>query len=282
MTRPAPTNATSLAARLRNLCRERDIPEGRVRRLLAVAVVGQLLARTGVGVVKGATNLEVRVGTGRTRVSSDLDTVRRVSLEEFRDRLAEALRAGWEGFTGVVADRGPIDTPAPAAYRPHRLRVRLLYRGGDFTSLAIEVSPEEIDALGEPEAITSQEAVGWCEELGLPTPASIPALPLVHQIAQKLHACTAPDSDDWTNDRVHDLVDLQIAMEGYTGNYRPIKAAAVRLFSYRDGHPWPPTVTARDGWADRYPQEAAGLSVIADLDAAIAWTNDLVTRIQSA
>jgi hypothetical protein len=282
MTRPAPTNATSLAARLRNLCRDRDIPEGRARRLLGVIVVGQLLTHTGVGVVKGATNLEVWVGTARTRVSSDLDTMRRVSLEEFRDLLAEALRAGWEGFTGVVADRGPIDAPAPAAYRPHRLRVRLFYRGGDFTSLTLEVSPEEIGTLGELETITSQEAADWCEELGLPAPRAIPALPLAHQVAQKLHACTAPDTDDWTNDRVHDLVDLEIAMDAYAGDYRDIKAAAVRLFSYRNGHPWPPTVTARDGWADRYLQESARLGVIAELDAAIAWTNDLVATIEGA
>lgn len=282
MTRPAPSNATSLAARLRNLCRDHDIPEGRVRRLLGVVVVGQLLARTGVGVVKGATNLEVRVGTARTRVSSDLDTIRRGSLEEFRDRLAEASRTGWNGFTGVVADRGPIDTPAPVAYRPHRLRVRLLYQGGDFTSLTIEVSPEEIGALAEAEAITSQEVIGWCEALGLPTPASIPALPLAHQVAQKLHACTAPDTGDWTNDRVHDLVDLQIALDDYIGDYRDIKAAAVRLFSYRNGHPWPPSVTARGGWADRYSLEAADLDVIPNLDAAIAWTNELVARIDGA
>lgn len=194
MTRERPANATSLSARLRNLCRDHDIPERRARRLLGVVIVGQLLAQTGVGVVKGASNLEVRVGTARTRVSSDLDTARRVSLEEFRDLLAEALRAGWEGFTGVVADRGPIDTPAPAAYQPYRLRVKLSYRGGSFTSLVMEVSPEEVGALDETEAITSQEAAGWCEALGLPAPAAVPTLPLAHQIAQKLHACTAPDS----------------------------------------------------------------------------------------
>ncbi|MQA17797.1 MAG: hypothetical protein GEV09_28185, partial [Pseudonocardiaceae bacterium] len=78
----------------------------------------------------------------------------------------------------------------------------------------------------------------------------------------------------WVNDRVHDLVDLQIAMDGYAGDYPDIKAAAVRLFSYRNGHRWPPPITARHGWADRYLQEAAGLEVVADLDAAIAWTND--------
>lgn len=45
---------------------------------------------------------------------------------------------------------------------------------------------------------------------------------------------------------------------------------------------WPPTVAARAGWADRYPLEAGGLDVIVGLDAAIAWTNDLVASIDSA
>lgn len=224
----------------------------------------------------------MRVGTARTRVSRDLDTVRRVSLEAFRDRLAATLRDGWEGFTGIVADRGPIPTPAPAGYQPHRLRVRLSYRGGNFTSLVVEVSPEEVDALADEDAVTSDEAADWCQALGLPTPAAIPMLQLTHQIAQKLHACTAPDTDDWINDRVHDLVDLQIAIERYAGDHREIKAAAVRLFTSRSRHPWPPTVTARDGWANRYPQQAAGLDVITDLDAAIAWTNDLIARIDAA
>ena len=108
---------------------------------------------------------------------------------------------------------------------------------------------------------------------------SHPHTPLTHQIVQKLHACTAPDTDNWTNDRVHDLVDLQIAMERFAGDYRDIKTAAARLFASRNNHPSPPTVTARDGWTDRYPQEAAGLDVITDLDPAIAWTNDLISRI---
>ena len=55
----------------------------------------------------------------------------------------------------------------------------------------------------------------WFTELGLPAPEPVPALPLDHQIAQKLHACTLPDNGDWTNDRSHDLVDVQIALDLY-------------------------------------------------------------------
>jgi hypothetical protein len=113
--REPPSNARSLDARIRNLSRTRDIPEGRVRRLISIVVIGQLLRETGVGVIKGASNIEVRLGVQQTRVSSDLDTVRRTSLEDFRNQLAVALRDGWEGFTGVVADLGPIDAPVPRA-----------------------------------------------------------------------------------------------------------------------------------------------------------------------
>ena len=56
--------------------------------------------------------------------------------------------------------------------------MRLSYRGGNFTSLDIEVSPEEVDALVDEEAVPSDEAADWCQALGLPTPQAIPTLPL--------------------------------------------------------------------------------------------------------
>ena len=134
--RPAPTNARSLNSRLDNLCADRGIPSGRGRRLVGIVVVGQLLAETRAGVVKGASNIELRVGTGRSRASSDLDTVRRETLEEYRNDLERALRTGWHGFTGALKDLGEIMTPAPVTYRPHRFRPKLNYQGGDFASFA--------------------------------------------------------------------------------------------------------------------------------------------------
>lgn len=282
MSRPRPTSARSLEGRLRTLCRQQGIAEGRARRLLGVVVIGQLLARAGVGVVKGATNLEIRIGTASTRVSSDLDTVTRVALAEFRDTLARGLRDGWEGFTGEVADRGQIAIPRPEQYRPHRFSVKLRYAGGSFTSLTVEVASEEIGALEAPDAVAPAEAAGWMHQLGLPTPDPIPTLPLTHQIAQKLHACTSPDTADWVNDRVHDLIDLQLAIELFDGNHTALRHVATRLYTYRHAHPWPPTVTPRHGWAQRYPAQAEGLDVIQDLDAAVTWTNQLITTIDAA
>lgn len=286
MTRPPPSNAQSLAKRLDNLCRQQHIPVGRARRLIGIVVVGQLLEQTAAGVVKGASNIEVRVGTANSRASSDLDTVRRQTLGHYRAQLEEALRLGWHGFTGLLADQGPIATPGPIVYQPHRFRLKLEFQGGPFTSFTVEVSPEEVGSLELVETVPSTEAAAWFAELGLPHPRPVPVLPLPHQVAQKLHACTSPDTDTWANDREHDLIDLQLALGDVDELERldlsEFRRPAERLFDARSMHPWPPEVTSRAGWEDAYAEQARGLGVLADLESAIAWANRLIARIAQA
>lgn len=57
--------------------------------------------------------------------------------------------------------------------------------------------------------------------------------------------------------------------------------AAVRLFAARRRHTWPPVVSARAGWEDRYAEEATGVDVIAALDEAVAWVNQLIADIDA-
>lgn len=279
MSRKAPPNLRSLEARLRNLARDQGVPEGRIRRLISIVVLGQLLERTGVAIIKGASNIEVRLGTRATRVSSDLDTVRVRSLADFRDELALALRSGWADFTGLLIDDGEISAPVPDGYRPHRFRVKLQYRGGAFGTVTVEASAEEINGVDRPDVVAVQDAETWFAELGLPDPRPIPTLALPHQIVQKLHACTAPDNEDWINDRAHDLVDLQLAHELFDGSLAEIQVCAVRLFDARRLHAWPPIVTAREGWEARYAAEAQGLNVLPRLDAAIVWANAFIADV---
>lgn len=52
MTRTPPSGLRSLDARLRNLARAQKVPERRVRRLIGIVVLGQLLARTGSAAIK--------------------------------------------------------------------------------------------------------------------------------------------------------------------------------------------------------------------------------------
>lgn len=282
MTRTPPTGLRSLDARLRNLARAQAVPERRVRRLIGIVVLGQLLSRDDYAVIKGASNIEIRVGTRATRVSSDLDTVRRVTIDRFREQFGTALRTGWAGFSGVLVDDGVIETAVPDGYRPHRYRAKLEYQGGPFGTITVEVAAEEADGLAQPDTIGVHDAAAWFDELGLPAPQPVPALPLTHQIAQKLHACTAPDHDTWINDRAHDLVDLQLATRAYQGTLVELRDVAVRLFAARRAHRWPPHVTARRGWSARYAAEAEGLDVLPTLDDAVTWTNQLIARIDGS
>lgn len=59
----------------------------RIRRLMANALVGQLLPD---GAVKGGSSLKLRFGSHATRFSKDLDTARLSDIEDYADALAWA------------------------------------------------------------------------------------------------------------------------------------------------------------------------------------------------
>jgi len=280
----APSNLNSLEARLRNHCEAAAISFGPVRRHVAALVVAQMLVDSHT-VVKGGRSLEIRYGIAATRASTDLDAVRTHRLDDLIGHLEQALDEGWAGFSGRVIDKGVIEAPVPSAYRPHRLDVKLSFQGRSFGTVQLEVAVEEAGGLAGTEAITSAEGAAIFAAVGLPEPDPVPVLPLPTQVAQKLHACTAPDTDEWINDRAHDLVDLQLIRRDLPdGQMAQVREACERLFAARQMHPWPPHVTARTGWALRYAREREGVEadVTEDIDAAVEWANRLIEQIVSA
>ena len=54
---------------------------------------------------------------------------------------------------------------------------------------------------------------------------------LKHQIAQKLHGASEPESE-----RAHDLVDLQLIFRRATINLPEVKSICKRIFAYRKMH----------------------------------------------
>lgn len=117
--------------------------------------------------------------------------------------------------------------------------------------------------------------------LGLPSPEPIPLLPVGHQIAQKLHACTWLDRNS-ENDRAHDLVDLQILLREEAPDLARVRTTARRLFASRGAQAWPPTVVAHMDWVSLYGAAAEGLDVIATVEDAVTWTNLLIAQIDVA
>ena len=278
------TSLRSLDARLRNHGEAVGHDFSRARRHIGALVVANLLHGADT-VVKGGRNLEIRDGLAATRASTNVDIVRVRGLEKVLHHLENALEHGWAGFTGRLIDKGEIRAPVPPDHRPHRVEVKLDVEGRGFGTVQLEAAIEEAGGRQATDSIVSADGAGIFEAVGLPAPGPITVLTLPMQVAQKLHACTAPDTVDWKNDRAHDLIDLQlIALDLDDRQLPEVRETCERPFRSRTGHDWPPTITARQGWPLRYSEERAHVEadVHEDLDQAVAWANEFIARVAQA
>lgn len=267
-----PGNLRSLTQRIRNLAGD-NIAEGRLKRTIANVVVGQMLPA---GAVKGGAAIKIRLGDQASRFTADLDMARARDLRDFLDEFSGALRAGWANFTGRIATRTPPRPPGvPAGYVMRPYDIKLSYHNQSWMTVPLELGRDEIGDTDSPDYALAADTLEVFATLGLPQPRPIAVLPISHQIAQKLHACTEPGTD-----RAHDLVDLQLLLATHQVDLSAVGDIARRLFRSRRKHSWPPTVTVNDGWPALYGNAREELPVLPDVDAAVAWTNNLIGRIE--
>lgn len=270
-----PNSRRNLDVAIDRFCARVAEEPGRVKRLIASVVVGQMLPD---GAAKGGNALKIRFGKDATRYSRDLDTARASSLDEYVARLEAALSEGWCGFTGSVVAKEPASPEGvPDAYIMQPFEIKLAFNGKSWMTLPLEVGHNEIGDAEDPDMVSSSEATTILRDLGFPEPGSVPCMRLEHQIAQKLHAVSSPGSE-----RVHDLIDLQIVVSGGDIDYEKVRDACSRLFMYRKGHEWPPVISKGESWDELYASQAEGLDVLPTASEAVAWANDLILQIDSA
>ena len=244
----------------------------RLQSLVSNVVLAQMLPPSA---VKGGTGLKLRLGDAMTRQTPDLDTAFRGDRSAFLAELSANLRTGWGEFTGTVTEGGPRPPAGvPTAYVVQPYVVKLLFHGRPFATVAVEVGYDELEATTNepPELALSPEVCDLFAQLGLAVPDPVAVLPLHHQIAQKLHACTEPG-----NERAHDLVDLQLMVPLADG--ARVADTVRRLFIFRRQHPWPAAVSPGPTWATLYANAAEGLDVIPDLAGAVTWTNNCIVSL---
>lgn len=282
--RGRPSNLQALQARIRNLVAQgadQPVLENRLRRALANTVVGQMLPP---GVVKGGTAMKLRMGEASSRFTPDLDAVRAsdVTLENYLDELKARLRSGWQGFTGVVvALDGPQPLGVPPEYVMQPFEVKLSYESRSWLTVKFELGRDEIGSTRSPDYALPVDIAEAFVALGFQAPQPVPVLPVAHQIAQKLHACTSVTRDG-TNDRAHDLVDLQLLVEGGNLDHADTTRTCERLFVARRSHSWPPVVKAYPSWPGIYAEAAAGLGVLPTVDEAVAWAAEFIDSLVRA
>jgi hypothetical protein len=246
-----------------------------IRSIIANTVVGQFLPQ---GVVKGGSALRLRYGMDNTRVTIDFDTAHRNDIEDFITTIGTGLRDGWSGFTGEVIRRNPA-TPKdiPAQYVMQPFDVKLRYMKQPWCTVRLEVGYDEIGDAQIAEEFIAHEILDIFKNLCLDEPKPIPLMPLTHQVAQKLHGVSEPNSS-----RAHDLVDLQLIFSRDAVDLKEVSRIAKRLFANRRRQPWPSLITKGESWDSLYADAAEGLEVLETVDEAVAWANELIERIDTA
>ena len=244
----------------------------RIRRAVANTIVAQLMPS---GVIKGGSSLKFRYGDVATRVTKDMDAAQGEDLEAFITELDRALSVGWNGFTGHVVRREPA-TPrdVPPAYVMHPFDVKLEYNRKPWVTVRLEMGANEIDDTLEADLFLSPDICELFRELGLPEPHPVPLMKLHHQIAQKLHGVTDPSQD-----RPHDLVDLQLICSQTELDLPLINKTCARLFAHRRRQNWPAQVVKGADWDIGYDAAKYDLAVLPTCDEAVEWANALIARI---
>ena len=269
-----PPNLRSLEQRIRNLEVD-DASSLRRQVTMAMVVVGQMLPE---GAVKGGTAMALRYGHADTRFTRDLGAARAVPLTEFLDDFGASLNRGWAGFTGRVVDRTP-PRPAgvPPAYVMQPFDVKLDYLGRSWRTVKFELGHNEIGDADKPEYQLASDLADLFTEVGLDAPEPVPVVRADHQVAQKLHAVSESGSE-----RARDLVDLQMLDRGEDFDLTQVRATCVRLFEYRRQQTWRPTVAIGDAWDTLYAAAVEDVDALPDVEAAVAWVNAFVERIEAA
>lgn len=122
--------------------------------------------------------------------------------------------------------------------------------------------------------------------MGLPNSASVPCMTLPWQIAQKIHACTDLVEGAGTNDRAHDLVDLQL-LEALLVDEPLVetRGACVAVFDARAKHDWAPIVAAQPHWGPIYERALEGLDQLGlapTVEDAVGRVQAFVDRIEAS
>jgi hypothetical protein len=291
--REAPRTKGALSQRLRNLARAESLPEVRLQRHLGVLVVAELLGRVRsengqqLFLVKGGSSIEMRLGISVTRTSKDLDAVFRGDFEQMYQLARASLESGWNDFTAVVTPPEVINVPGLPT-KPRRFDVKVSFRGTPWCTVPVEVSPAEASSADAADFVSpSPFAELHLGTLGLDEAALVPCLPLPYQLAQKLHACTAPRPAERANVRAHDLIDILLLWPLVpAAEHGQVRAACVEIFESRATHRWPPSVSAPQNWAALYSKELKSMVDVGGLptsvEAAVAAVQVVVSTIDAA
>lgn len=234
---------------------------------------------------KGGVYLELQLGL-QARATQDIDTLFRGSVDQFETALSEVLSLPWGPFTLQATDVEVI-AGARRVVKPRRFEVKLILKGATWRRVKVEVSFPEGRIADHTQPVPTPP-VGF---FGIDAPDHLIGIAMDYQVAQKLHACSDPDTDDFTNDRVRDVIDLRLLKDHFYphGPTSGLTSACVDLFEARateatslgvSTRHWPPRIAdPNQDWIRDYPNLAHSVGLSIDLDTAITNLHDWINSI---
>lgn len=268
-----PPNRAALQQAVERYAEYHGLAPNRVQRWIAFMVLGGALARISseegepTFLIKGGVALELRLGV-RARATRDFDALFRRDGAEILQALEQAFSEPYAGFTLRVGGEPLV------LHRMTRFEIKVGYQGRVWSSIPLEVSQDE----GTP--LPAEEVPAFhLADFGLSGPQHLPCLPLVKQVAQKIHALTEPVDQGRPTDRFRDLLDLWIIRDMAPPS-RELREVCEETFRVRDKHSWPPTIVVLDHWHGPFQAMTAEVQAsVRDANQAAGDVQEYIQRI---
>jgi hypothetical protein len=258
---------------------DRKMPPARLQRWLNAMIVTAVLDRIRdehgdpIFLLKGGVAMELRLQL-RARATSDYDAAFRTRTEEVIDHLDEALAQPWNSFN-LTRDAPEIIKNTKAV----QIRLRLSYKRRSWGSVYLQMAPVEGKMGREHDCVEAMSL----DPLQVPLPEAANCVSLRYQVAQKLHACTEVFDEGRENDRFRDVMDILLVEDLlYDIGLAYVREACVDIFTVRNKHTWPPTVTVYDSWRIPFAKLAReNRFTPEDIDEAAAALTKLIAAIEA-
>lgn len=237
--------AKELERRVQKNARESGTTVERVRlRIAALAVCGALSNATYAGeiplyLVKGGLALELRFGY-KARASKDIDVGIQAPADALPAILETALRSTFDSF--MFSIKPPVTRTRSGAFRAN---VQVFYKDRNWSTVQIDLSEAAADC--GVETLTHLSL----DDFGLHAP-TVNVLSINDQIAEKVHALTAPADGERRGERARDLVDIFLCLDFLDIDYLDLANKCEATFRRRlettPSHEWPPAFSLPPDW----------------------------------
>lgn len=208
--------------------------------------------------LKGGFALDVRL-SGRARTTRDIDLAWRNDLHEVLDALLDAGQVDLRDFFVFAIERTALDSGRMGG--AIRFRVEASVAGRTFDTFLLDVGRADETQLHS-ETLTLPPLLAFA---GV-EPASVLAVPLAAQIAEKLHAYARIYEGGRPSSRVKDLVDLVLVANEFSIRANDVRTAIDAVFATRASGPIPAQVPdPPDAWRVPYRSLASALGESPDL-----------------